>query len=297
MAAKRLSRSGRRLHDPRELTEIINDHADLIDDGGPGGGANLSDATPEDIGTAAAGVSATASRSDHTHGGGLALTATTPSDVGTAAVGVSTTAARADHVHGGGLALSSTTPAAIGTPAIGVGTTAARADHVHGAPGALGSIAPLTVAQTSLIHSNLHGDTEGYEIIGRAYNGTAGTVTFKLQINGSSSNINEWRITSSGSTPAGDAAASMGSLITLGLIDYRIKLPNARRGPTNNMTRTGFLEFMQTYNNGSGTQYFWGMATFTLNDKTNEIVSMGIESASADACGIGSFSRVFAIPY
>lgn len=64
-------------------------------------GPDLSDAAPQPLGVAAAGVSADASRADHVHALPTipSLSSATPQPVGTATAGVSADAARADHVH------------------------------------------------------------------------------------------------------------------------------------------------------------------------------------------------------
>lgn len=162
------------------------------------------------------------------------------------------------------------------------------------------SIGPLTVAQVSLVHPNLHADSEGYENSGLVFNNTGGSVTYKIEINGSTSNIDYWRTYVSGgeANPAEENSDSMGSLITAGLMEYGIKLYRARRGPTNNFIRSGRFWCFQFYNNGSGTPYFWLEGVFTLNDKVNEITSVGLNTGGiAGGCGIGSYSSIYPIPY
>ena len=102
-----------------------------------GGGPDLYDSIPPSIGEdGAIGVSDDASRGDHTHGGQRAVSDNTPEDVGTAAAGTHAAASRSDHVHGGGggggTGLSDDNPERIGdTLSPGTGTEASRDDHVH----------------------------------------------------------------------------------------------------------------------------------------------------------------------
>lgn len=65
------------------------------------GGVDLSDATPQPLGVAAAGTSSDASRADHVHALPTipALSSATPAALGVASAGVSAEASRADHVH------------------------------------------------------------------------------------------------------------------------------------------------------------------------------------------------------
>lgn len=94
-----------------------------------GGGADLSDDSPEPLGAASAGVSLEASRSDHVHelptaeALGLATVATTGSyaDLSGAPDGVS---------------LSDATPEPLGVAVPGNASAASRADHVHPVPSA-----------------------------------------------------------------------------------------------------------------------------------------------------------------
>ena len=122
---------------------------------GGGGGADLSNAAPQALGTAAAGVSTEASRADHVHG------MPTAADVGAAAAShthngtqvtidasgfdgnlttgddtVQKVAQKVDDLAtgGGGPDLSDTAPQDLGTAAAGVSTEASRADHVHDMP-------------------------------------------------------------------------------------------------------------------------------------------------------------------
>ena len=76
-------------------------------------------------------------RSDHVHAGDIDLADAAPEDVGTAAAGTSADASRADHIHGGGGAgsLSSADPEDVGEAADdGTGTNASKSDHVHRLP-------------------------------------------------------------------------------------------------------------------------------------------------------------------
>ena len=97
----------------------------------------LSDDDPEDVGTASAGSSTKASRSDHTHGGATGGEATPLSDddpepPGTAAAGDSTSASRSNHVHASDApTLSDADPEPTGTAAAGSSESVSRADHVH----------------------------------------------------------------------------------------------------------------------------------------------------------------------
>ena len=110
---------------------------DHVHDGGTGGGPDLYDSIPPSIGEdGAIGVSDDASRGDHTHGGQRAVSDNTPEDVGTAAAGTHAAASRSDHVHGGGggggAGLSDDNPERIGDAlSPGTGTEASRDDHVH----------------------------------------------------------------------------------------------------------------------------------------------------------------------
>ncbi len=88
----------------------------------------LSDAVPQDIGTAAAGIGTAASRDDHVHSLG---TPGAPPDTLTFTPGVagsSVTPAREDHRH----RLATASPVTIGTAnAGGTSTSGVRSDHVH----------------------------------------------------------------------------------------------------------------------------------------------------------------------
>lgn len=102
--------------------------------GGGGGGATLSNATPADLGTAAAGVGTEAARSDHVHAhGNLAGGSLHAVAVASGAAGFLSGAdkAKLDAIPGTIPSLTSSPPADIGTTAVGVATDAARADHVH----------------------------------------------------------------------------------------------------------------------------------------------------------------------
>ncbi len=132
---------------------------------GPPGSVNLSDNSPQALGTAAAGVSANASRSDHVHKLptaaelGLAKVATTgsyadlsgtpaaytlpaasSSTLGGIKVGsgleISGGVLSATGGGGGGssVSLSDSTPEALGTAAAGTSSLASRSDHVHAVP-------------------------------------------------------------------------------------------------------------------------------------------------------------------
>lgn len=101
---------------------------------------DASDATPQSIGTAAAGVSADYSRADHVHDGSLGdlddVSATAPS------AGQVLTWGGAEWAPATPATVpsaSSSTPQGIGTAAVGVSTNYARADHVHA-----GTVAALT---------------------------------------------------------------------------------------------------------------------------------------------------------
>lgn len=72
-------------------------HADKGNQAGAGSGPSLSDAAPQGTGTAAAGVSADASRADHVHA--ITFGATVGQAPGTASNGSGTEPARANHVH------------------------------------------------------------------------------------------------------------------------------------------------------------------------------------------------------
>jgi hypothetical protein len=103
------------------------------------GGAPLSDASPQAVGTAAAGAGTSASRDDHVHAHGNQTSSNTMHAVAVAAgnAGFMSGAdkTKLDGVAASAAALTSSTPAAIGTAAVGVATTAARADHVHNISG------------------------------------------------------------------------------------------------------------------------------------------------------------------
>ena len=129
---------------------------------------SLTSATPEDVGTAAVGTSADASRADHVHGGGsgggVSLSDSTPEDVGTAAAGSGTDASRDDHVHGGGSGtarvLSDDDPEDVGTTAPGTDTEVSRADHVHGGGGGGGGGTGDITAVTTASNSGLAGGAD-----------------------------------------------------------------------------------------------------------------------------------------
>lgn len=72
-------------------------HTDKGTEAAAGSGPDLSDAAPQGTGTAAAGVSADASRADHVHA--VTFGATVGSAPGTASNGSGTEPARANHVH------------------------------------------------------------------------------------------------------------------------------------------------------------------------------------------------------
>ena len=117
-------------------TSVTSIYARELTAGG-GGGAPLSDADPEDVGTTAPGTSSDASRGDHVHAGDIDLADSAPEDVGTAAAGSSVDASRADHIHGGAGAgsLSSADPEDVGEAADdGTDTNASKSDHVHRLP-------------------------------------------------------------------------------------------------------------------------------------------------------------------
>jgi hypothetical protein len=119
---------------PRKINGVDFDGTQDIN---PTSGPSLSSATPQVIGSATAGTSGSASRSDHVHAGGtvLALSDATPQPVGTGTAGTSGSASRSDHVHSGGasggVALANATPQAIGTAAAGTSGSASRSDHIH----------------------------------------------------------------------------------------------------------------------------------------------------------------------
>ena len=98
------------------------------------GGAAPSSATPQPIGTAAAGTATTYSRGDHVHAAALAdlsdVAATAPTSGQVLAWGGSEWAPAT--VSGGGTP-SSATPQPIGTAAAGTSTDYSRGDHVHAA--------------------------------------------------------------------------------------------------------------------------------------------------------------------
>ena len=141
----------------------LTDADDVIDLTAGGGGASLSDATPDALTpdqAGAAGTSSDASRADHAH----QMTAGTAQTIGTSnAEGSGSTVARSDHRHQGvasiatsgtGLthssatgtvtlthtahtqrALATATPEDVqDTGAVGTGTEVARTDHVHQLP-------------------------------------------------------------------------------------------------------------------------------------------------------------------
>ena len=94
--------------------------------------ANFSDASAQNLGTAAAGTSVELSRGDHVHA--------MPSAANVGAVGTATNITAGTGLSGGGdlttsrtlnVVLASTSAAALGTAAAGTATSPARADHVH----------------------------------------------------------------------------------------------------------------------------------------------------------------------
>jgi hypothetical protein len=91
-------------------------------------------ATPQAVGTAAAGTSATKSNDDHVHPSGAGTPST--SAIGdAAATGTGPAAAMTNHVHGRE-ALSTATPIVeSGAGAVGTGVKSSREDHVHPAAG------------------------------------------------------------------------------------------------------------------------------------------------------------------
>lgn len=113
------------------------------------GGAPLSDATPQNIGTASAGVGASASRDDHVHALPSLVTGATKGGTGKYIKTViydaygRITSAIVEGTVGG------TTPSNVGTAAEGVSEAVARVDHVHDLPatgpgsGAIGGAAQL----------------------------------------------------------------------------------------------------------------------------------------------------------
>ena len=115
-----------------------------------GGGASLSNATPQPLGTAAAGTDTEASRADHVHEmpdlgelGDVSSSAPSNGDVLAYNTGTSQWEPTAG---GGGVSLSNTTPQALGVAAAGTGTEASRDDHVHAMPdlGDLGDVSAST---------------------------------------------------------------------------------------------------------------------------------------------------------
>jgi hypothetical protein len=98
------------------------------------GGAAPSSATPQPIGTAAAGTATTYSRGDHVHAAALAdlsnVAATAPTSGQVLAWGGSEWAPA---TPAAAPAPSSATPSSIGTAAAGTATTYSRGDHVHAA--------------------------------------------------------------------------------------------------------------------------------------------------------------------
>lgn len=98
-----------------------------------------SDATPANIGTAAAGTGTTDSRSDHVHATG-AGTPSTQAMGDSATVGTGPAAAMTDHKHA--MPAFGTTTASVGTAAGGSATTPSKSDHVH----ATGAGTPSTQA-------------------------------------------------------------------------------------------------------------------------------------------------------
>lgn len=99
----------------------------------------LSSATPQQLGSAAAGSSTSAARDDHVHAHGNQSGGSLHSAV--VAAGAAGFMSGSDKSKLDGVAasatntpLASTMPANVGTAAVGVGTTAARDDHVHALP-------------------------------------------------------------------------------------------------------------------------------------------------------------------
>lgn len=130
---------------------------------GSTGGAPLSNAVPQPLGSATAGAGVAASRDDHVHAmptasdvGAIpntALTSGNPSALGTVGPGSSSDVARLDHVHPmpsagdvGALptsALTATTPQPLGVSAAGISSDVARVDHVHAMPAFPPAMIPL----------------------------------------------------------------------------------------------------------------------------------------------------------
>lgn len=173
---------------------------------GPPGSVNLSDDTPQPLGTAAAGSSVDAARSDHVHAvptiayssltgaPSLATVATsgkysdltgTPSaytlptasagTLGGVKVGENLTITDGVLSAAAGVSLSSSTPEALGTAAAGTASTASRSDHVHAMPSA-GSISGLAAIATSGSASDLSTGTVPAARLPVATGSTAGAV-------------------------------------------------------------------------------------------------------------------------
>ena len=138
----------------------------LPDETSAGGGASLSDATPDSLQpdqTGSAGTATDASRADHAH----AIASSTPVGLGTSnQEGSFTSFARTNHVH---RAFDSTLPSAHGigqSGAAGTSTMAARRDHVHaipvGVPVAVGTANAEGTATTAARSDHVHeGDGAG----------------------------------------------------------------------------------------------------------------------------------------
>ena len=138
----------------------------LPDETSAGGGASLSDATPDSLQpdqTGSAGTATDASRADHAH----AIASSTPVGLGTSnQEGSFTSFARTNHVH---RAFDSTVPSAHGigqSGAAGTSTMAARRDHVHaipvGVPVAVGTANAEGTATTASRSDHVHeGDGAG----------------------------------------------------------------------------------------------------------------------------------------
>lgn len=121
------------------LVTSVNGQTGAVTISGGGGGASLSDATPQALGTASAGTSSSASRADHVHAlPALVASLNTLTGPLTLAAGTGVTITPSGSTltiaSTASASLSDALPLALGTAAAGDDTQAARGDHSHPMP-------------------------------------------------------------------------------------------------------------------------------------------------------------------
>jgi hypothetical protein len=149
-------------------------------DSGSGGGAGLSNATPQSVGTAGPGTGVLASRDDHVHDADYSSTPAAVAATGSA--GSSAQAARGDHRHAG-VVDADIPDAATATPenlkavsALGSGTKWAKEDHSHG----LRTTAPTVDGELSHVSDQIKAQLDSVDLSLSHVNSGAPTVNDTL---------------------------------------------------------------------------------------------------------------------